>query len=108
MSSLLVADGSQWLVAASLPGQGDNDSPTWVTITVLRWTGLRCRVGRVDRLPDKGNMVGEGQWYAVVTVPGTDLPGFRLTNFTDFPGNNWSVVVGYRDGSWRIISKVGA
>jgi hypothetical protein len=42
----------------------------------------RVGAGQVDRLPDKGNIVGEGQWYAVVTVPGTALPGFRLSNFT--------------------------
>jgi hypothetical protein len=42
-----------------------------------------------------------------VTVPGTALPGFGLS-ITDFPGYNWSVVVGYKDGSWRVISKVDA
>jgi hypothetical protein len=109
VSSLLEADGSQWLVAASQPAGGKNDTPAWVTITVLHWSGRSwVREGQVDQLPDQGNIIGEGQWYEVVTVPGSALPGFRLGNFTGVNEYTWSVVVGYTDGSWRVISKVGA
>ncbi|HET9060085.1 MAG TPA: hypothetical protein VFN61_09210 [Acidimicrobiales bacterium] len=103
LSGVMVADGAYWMIDADQPTVGPAQTAPRANITVLCWTGRRwSQVGHVNGVADDNNLLGGGLWYSAVEVHGSPFPGFDLTAS---PGVNWNLVIGFRNGSWRVVDR---